>query len=231
MQQMEENERNSKQWWSMKEVVFTKQMQDKPIWPSRPSRSAHRRSHPPHTMRLGGSWTQLIESQWRSAGWEQMVLKQGPGLLALGLQWLVILAQELYSVVVLTQTRIPVPLTPQLRGHPCGVNGLHVFTCFTRTGTNRWCNPRWPMRTEGGEETSQSQHRKWRVEWICNFWIRGEDDAGYHSFSQLPIKIWFRSPGKEKNESLNELRYYKINNFTFLSIVFAVWLRQAEHWH
>lgn len=73
-------------------------------------------------MGLGGSWAQLIKSQRRCSSGEVTILKQPPTLDTLGFQALKILTQELHSVVVLSQTFIPIPLTPQPISHACGVD-------------------------------------------------------------------------------------------------------------
>lgn len=102
------------------------------------SSCTHCGSHPADSRRLGGSWSELFESQRWTFGWEKVVLKQPPSLEALSFQRLKVLAMKLDSVVVLPQTVITIPLVPQLGSHTCGINGLHHLELLRLTLRGHW---------------------------------------------------------------------------------------------
>lgn len=85
---------------------------------------SYRGPHPAHPGGLGGPRAELVESQRGRAAGEKVVLEKPPALEAVGSQALVVLAQKLDGLVVLTKTFVAVPLAPQPVGHACGVDAL-----------------------------------------------------------------------------------------------------------
>lgn len=63
---------------------------------------SYRWPHPANSRGLGRSRSELVEAQRRCSTREQIILKQPPALDALGPQGIVVLTQELHSLVVLS---------------------------------------------------------------------------------------------------------------------------------